>query len=449
MLNPTTPPDFTRLRRFRQQAYDLFTHSADAFFELLDAVIQTPHANSFPELSLAPAFTRQWPSAYQALEDARYDQQALNELCLAQVPTTQVAHFAVDVTGLRRLQAPTLADRVHYHGAAREAYGRGIFIGLPYSFVAWIPQRGGSFAPPVQIKRLAPGDKAVDIAVQQVLQLGFETPSEMDWRAALDGAYGNKKFFAPLQGKAVQVVARTRADSVFYRRARAEDYCGCGRRPTFGAAFRCAEPTTWGAPDEAVTFEDARHGRVVLQLWRGLGWRAQGRLVAVELMRSQIHTERAEPPAPHWYAAYNGKPEQVITARDWYDTVAHRWGIEPANRFRKERLYADLPKPQQAARSDHWLLGVQLLEWELYLARPQVAQKVLPWQKPQAPEALTPNRVIQSLADHLSQVGTPVRAVRPRGKSPGWPIGQPRTRPKKYKLIPQRRKKAVSLSKSA
>lgn len=448
MTNPTTHPDFTRLQRFRQQAYDLFTNCADAFFELLDAVIQTPQANSFPELSLAPAFTRQWPSAYQALEDARYDEQALNELCLAHVPPTQVAHFAVDVTGLRRLQAPTLQERVYYHGAARAAHGRGIFIGLPYSFVAWLPQRGGSFAPAVQIKRLAPGDKAVDIAIQQVLRLGRATPATMDWRAALDGAYGNKKFFSPLQGKAVQVVARTRADGVFYRRARPEDYGGRGRRPTFGAVFRCEAPETWGAPNESVTFADAHHGHVVLQLWHGLGWREKGQLVEVELLRSQIHTEREKPPEPHWYTAYNGKPAQVLTARDWYTTITHRWGIEPANRFRKERLYAGLPKPQQATRSDHWLMGVQLLEWELYLARHQVAQKVLPWQKPQPPEALTPNRVIQSLADHLSQVGTPVRAVRPRGKAPGWPKGKPRTRPTKYKLTPKHRKKAVLLSKN-
>lgn len=122
MTNPTTQADFTRLRRFRQQAYQLFSHSQDAFFELLDAVVQTPHAASFAELSLAPAFTRQWPSAYQAIAAARYDQQALNELCLAQVPTTAVAHFALDVTGMRRLHSPTLRER---SGIAQKCLLRG------------------------------------------------------------------------------------------------------------------------------------------------------------------------------------------------------------------------------------------------------------------------------------------------------------------------------------
>ena len=191
----------------------------------------------------------------------------------------------------------------------------------------------------------------------------------------------------------MQVVARTRCDGVFVRRA--PDYCGRGRHPIFGTDFRCKDESTWGAPDEEISFDDPHYGRVQLQLWRSLGLYKKGGLIPVELLRSRIHTARARPPDAHWYLARNGKTEQVITARQWYETIVHRWGIEPANRFRKERLYAELPKVQQAARSDHWWLAVQLLEWQLYLARTEVVQKVLPWQVPQAPDQLTPNRVIQ------------------------------------------------------
>ena len=145
--------------------------------------------------------------------------------------------------------------------------------------------------------------------------------------------------------------------------------------------------------------------------------------------------------------AYNGKPEQEIKVRDWYETIAHRWGIEPANRFRKERLYAELAKVREAQSSDHWLMGVQLLEWQLYLARSEVQEKSLPWQKPQGLEQRTPNRVMQSLPLNLSQVGTPVGEVRPRGKGLGWPTGKERQRPQRYKLVAKSRKKAERLSK--
>lgn len=448
MHNPISSGAFTPLREFRQQAYDLLDHRKDAFFELLDAVLQTPAAHSFAELTLAPACQRQWHSSYKALTQVTYDQQGLDELCLAQVPNKAVAHFAIDVTSVRRMRAPTLLERQYCHGAVREVSGNGVIVGLPYSILAWTTKRASSFAPPVNIRRLRPGEKAVDVAVAQVCWLGFYLPSGQDWRAALDGGYGHRNFFAPLQDKDVQVVARTRCDRVLYHRATAAQYCGKGRRPVFGAAFRCQDATTWSAPAETVRFTDAQHGRVALQLWRGLGLRHKGQFVAVDLLRSQIHADHAKPPKAHWYLAWNGKHEQTIPARDWYDTITHRWGIEPANRLRKDRLYAELPKVRAARSSDHWFLAVQLLEWQLYLARTAVTQKLLPWQKPQALAAITPNRVLQSLAGHFSQVGTPVRPVQPRGKAPGWPRGKVRSVPARCRLTPKRLKKRGPMSKN-
>lgn len=448
MTNSNAQPNFTPLREFRQQCYGVFKNCKDAFFNLLDAVIQTSSARSFAELSLASACERQWPSLYKAIEQVSYDQQALDELCLERVPTTEVAHFAIDVTSVRRMCSPTLKDRCYCHGAAREVAGNGVVIGLPYSILAWESERGSSFSPPVNIRRIQPDQKATVIAVEQVCWLGFYAPQPLQWRAAFDGGYGNREFFAPLEDKAVQVVARTRCDSVLARLADPDQYCGRGRHPIFGPDFRCKDERTWGPPDEETIFDDPKHGRVHLQLWRGLGLRKKGGLTPVELIRSRIHTEREHPPKAHWYLAYNGKPEQVVTARQWYETIVRRWGIEPANRFRKERLYAELPKVQSAESSDHWLMGVQLLEWQLYLARGEVKEKVLPWQKAQAGVPLTPNRVIQSLPGHLSEVGTPARPVQPRGKSPGWPEGRKRSVPEKYKLTPKSRKKAVQVSKN-
>jgi hypothetical protein len=344
------------------------------------------------------------------------------------------------------MHSPTLNDKLYCHGARREVNGKGIIIGLPYSIVAWASKRGSSFAPAVTIARLKPEQKAVEVAVEQVLWLGFYTPSSMAWRAALDGAYGNREFFAPLQGKEVQVVARTRCDKVFYRRANPHDYGGKGRRAVFGAPFRCKESATWGEADEETRFLDERHGLVELQRWRRLGFRKKGKFVEVEVLRSQIHQEKEKPPKAHWYVLYNGKQEQNIGARQWYETIAHRWMIEPANRFRKERLYAELPKVRKASSSDHWLMAMQLLEWQLYLARGAVKEKCLPWQKPLATQQMTPNRVLQSLPLHYSLVGTPVRVVKERGKSSGWQRGRERKPVVKYKMVAKSGKKAVRMS---
>ena len=186
MTNPIPPADFTPLREFRQQSYDACDHCKDAFFELLDAVIQTSSARSFAELSLAPACQHQWPSLYKAIEQVSYQQQTLDELCLERVPTTEVAHFAIDVTSIRRMCSPTLKERCYCHGAAREVAGRGVVIGLPYSILAWESERGSSFSPPVNIRRVKPDQKATAVAVEQVCWLGFYAPQQLEWRAALD-----------------------------------------------------------------------------------------------------------------------------------------------------------------------------------------------------------------------------------------------------------------------
>ena len=80
-----------------------------------------------------------------------------------------------------------------------------------------------------------------------------------------------------------------------------------------------------------------------------------------------------------------------------------------------------------------------LLTWELWLARDIVADRPLPWQKPQPHP--TPGRVCQSLGGVLAQLGTPAGRPKPRGKSPGWPRGRPRTPSPRYPVVKKRKKK--------
>ena len=52
----STDEQFSPLPSFRQAAYECLDSAGDALFELCDAVMLTPSANSFAELSLCPAF---------------------------------------------------------------------------------------------------------------------------------------------------------------------------------------------------------------------------------------------------------------------------------------------------------------------------------------------------------------------------------------------------------
>ncbi len=114
----------------------------------------------------------------------------------------------------------------------------------------------------------------------------------------------------------------------------------------------------------------------------------------------------------------------------WFD---QRWPIEPAIRFRKNRLCWTLPHFQHADVCDRWTNLVDLAYWQVWLARSLVSDQPLPWQKPQA--EMTPGRITQGLGALFAQFEHITSAPKTRGKSPGWPSGRPRTRPRRYPVL--------------
>jgi len=48
---------------------------------------------------------------------------------------------------------------------------------------------------------------------------------------------------------------------------------------------------------------------------------------------------------------------------------------------------------------------------------------------------VTPRQVRRVMPTILAQLGTPATAPKPRGKSPGWRKGTPRTRPARFEVI--------------
>ncbi|MBN2547622.1 MAG: hypothetical protein JXB15_00575, partial [Anaerolineales bacterium] len=71
--------------------------------------------------------------------------------------------------------------------------------------------------------------------------------------------------------------------------------------------------------------------------------------------------------------------------------------------------------------------------WMIYLARPIVEDKPLPWQKLQ--QRLTPQRVQQSLQSIFALINSPARPPKLRGKAPGWPKGRHRTLKQRYPVV--------------
>lgn len=427
---------FTKFIEFRQAIYEQgLTRARDAQFELMDALLLSPPIRSFPELSLSPVFTRQWPSAYAAIEEGRLDEAWLEEHLVRQIPPQRRQVFALDGTAWPHGAAKTLEDRQYVYSPTPAVDGGSIVVGHSYSVLAWVAEPGSSWAPAVSVQRVRSDQTDVEVGVAQVKRLCRHWQAlgvEGDILIVADGKYGNHRFLGPLQDESCGVLARMRRDRVLYGAPGA--YSGRGRPRVHGDRFAFKEPETWGQPDAEAELKDERWGQVRLRRWDNLHAR-QDATTVFSVILVETHGEREKPSEPFWLV-YQPPPDQAPGDQDLVDlwrSYAYRWPVEPSIRFRKQYLYWTLPRFQTPERCDRWTGLVTLAQWQLYLARELVRDEPLPWQPAQA--QLTPERVRQSLGGLFRQIGTPVAPPQRRGKSPGWPKGRWRTPPERHPVV--------------
>ena len=434
---------FNNLIEFRQTVYDHgLTKCKDAQFELVDALLLSAPIHSFPELSCSPAFRRQWHSVYTAVEDGRQDQEWLEDYLVQLLPTKDWLVFPLDTTAWAHAAARTMADRQYVHSGSDTGLGSPVVVGHPYSILAWAPERNTSWAPPLSIHRVPSEKTDVEVGVEQAKQLCRARQTEMIQFFHLivaDGKYGNHSFLGPLKEEPCGVLARMRCDRVLYKPPGKQR--GRGRPRVHGARFAFKEPETWGEPQETVELEDEKWDKVRIRRWDDLHARQDAKTVFSVLL-VETHLERESPPRPLWLAYQppsHQPPEEQPVVRLWR-SYEHRWSVEPGTRFRKQSLAWTVPRFQSADACDRWTLLVTLAQWELFLARELITDQPLPWQRAQ--EKPTPERVLQGLGGLFSQIPTPARAPKARGKSPGWLKGRPRARRERQRVVKKSKKKA-------
>jgi len=255
--------EFNKLVEFRQAVYDHgLTRAKDAQFELVDALLLSPPIRSFPELSLSPAFRRQWPSVYAAVEDGKQDVEWLERYFVQHIPTTGVQVYPLDGTAWAHPGAKTMSDRQYVYSPTIAVNGGSIVVGHSYSVLAWAPERNSSWTPSVSVQRIKSEQTAVQVGVEQakrLCQYRKATMSEALDIIAADGKYGNHRFLAPLKDEPCAALVRLRRDRVLY--GVPGPYSGKGRPRVHGDRFAFKEPETWGDPAAIVELEDERWGR--------------------------------------------------------------------------------------------------------------------------------------------------------------------------------------------
>jgi hypothetical protein len=443
----STQEQLNKLIEFRQTVYDRFlTVRQDTQFELLDALLIKGRVASFPWLSTAGCFRREWPSLYDAIEAGQQDVAGLQQFLVEHVPRTGIQYWSLDGSAWARMQARTLPERQYVYAPGRGFKGKPVVPGYGYSLLDWVPQAGESWSLSVDVERVRPDSSDLLVGAAQVRRLceartGLTGLLDI---VAGDCKYSRPEFLRGVQGLPCGTVARLAKHRVLYGRPEPKPAGTRGRRRIHGARFAFKEPESWGEPVEERQLEHPKWGQVKLRRWANL----HGRLAAdveFDVVQAQVHLERDKPPSPLWLLwlpPTTLPPTVTLNVETIWRAYDHRWPIEPGNRFRKQILNWTLPQFQTPEAGDRWTTLVNLAFWQLYLARPLVADCPLPWQPKQT--KLTPARVQQGWSDIFLQIGQPTRPPQRRGNSPGWPKGKRRRRKERYPVV----KKSAKLPKS-
>jgi hypothetical protein len=452
-----------KLEQFRLDLYELLPYRPDALLDLIDALASNTFARSVIELSLSGLFRRGHSSLPDAIDnffqasgsesqaaERQSWEQALMGLIGSYLPSPQERPFwlwGIDVTPMPRQFARTLADRSYVYQPNTLKGNKPVTIGHQASVVAHLPEKGAGSPPwliPFIISRVGSGQSKNEAGVGQVKALlSDETlPFAEELNVLVgDSDYSSVLFLGPTAAyENLVTLSRAANNRVFYRQPEpwpADHKPGKGHPTWYGEPFRLKEPATWGEPDETlITTYTTRRGKTYtlhLEGWHDLLMRGKRDLPMHKhpftLVRARLLDDEGQPvfKRPLWLMAL-GERRHELSLLDMWDAYEQRVDLEHFFRFGKQKLLLDDYQTPVVEHEENWWQLVQLAYMQLYLARDLAEALPRPWEKhllKAAQSAIaSPAIVLRAFARIISQIGTPAKAPKPRGKSPGRAKGQ-------------------------
>jgi hypothetical protein len=432
------------LAGFRGELYRCLTRRGDALFCLADAVLCSGgRVSDLARLSLVPEFGRGHGALYDALNEGRVEfsrlRRALAGLPLPAWPDGRV-RLAVDVSNWLRPEADASPERLfcHVHGRGRNA-GQ-VLPGWPYSVVAALGPGRSSWALPLDAVRIGPGDDDLEVTAAQLRDVAGRLAAAGHWRpgdpeivVAMDAGYNVTRLAHLLDGLPLIVVARVRADRVYYRAPHRERPLP-GRPPLHGEPVRCGDPATWHGPAVVQDGAMTGHGPVTAAAWtgvhqkldRGMAWQDWPARVPLPVIAGTlIRLECDGPccPAPMWlWASAPGADDTLVRAL--WQCYLRRFDLEHTFRFLKQQLGWARPLLRDPAAADRWTWLLVACYAQLYLARALAPLTRMPWHPPAPPAGdLTPGQARAGFRRLRDALGTPASAAKPARPGPGRPKG--------------------------
>ena len=454
------------LRAFRQAVYEAFGARRDALFDLLDALLTAGAVPSPVHLSLAPAHRRGWGSFYAALAHGEVSVAAVERLlaALSLSPGDEAAHgaavYAIDGSVWARCDAETSPERGFYYHPSRHSNGQPIVAGWSYQWVAQVRLTADSWTAPLSVERVPPGASMNEVAAQQVRRVVARRPDDgLLPLFVFDAGYDSVRLAQALGlvrgALRAAILVRLCSGRCFYadpppRPAATgpQGTRGMGRPRRHGEQFTCDAPATWWAPTDEHTHEHPAYGRVRVRAWAGVHGKVQehagrgtrgpapierGTLVLLQVERLPRQTRVPKDVWLWWQGPPGATPDLALVWRAY----VHRFDLEHTFRFANETLRWTAPRVRHPAQADRWTALVVLAYTQLRLARPLVADRRLPWERPLRQDRLTLGRVRRQFCHLLAALGTPA--------SPPKPAGRPTVRPPGRRYRPAPRFPAVKL----
>jgi hypothetical protein len=451
------PPD--ALRAFRSSLYECFHRRRDALFELADAILSADGSAPSPaHLSLQVPHRRGWGSLYAALDRGRIDEQALREL-LSRHPLAgtqgEPSVYAVDTSVWPRCDAEASPERGYYYHPSRHCAGQPIVAGWAYQFLTQLSFVRESWTAPMDVERLRPAQDANVVAAEQVRSFLRRRRSLCEGGSAasplfvFDAGYDPVKVQQGLESSSCQILLRLRAGRRFYGDPSLCDPPeNIGRPRRHGPKMKCNDPLSWPEPSAEHRCEGAAYGSVRVRAWAelhpkvdnhaGRGSRGPlpivvGTLILVEVERLPRGERRREPRVLWlwWHGPKGTAPDLELVWRSY----VRRFDLEHTFRFLKQSMGWTTPRVRHPEQAERWSWLVVAAYTQLRLARERVADLRLPWERRYDAGRLTPVRVHRAVSSLLAHVGTPAKAPKPCGRSPGRPKGRLSGRAKRYPAI--------------
>ena len=368
-------------------------------------------------------FRRRWPSACDALADGTLDVGGLRALFAAAVPRLAPGErplWVVDGTHWPRPAAATSPARTWEHRPLPGKPQQGVVPAWASHWLVQVPEVQGSWVLPLDVQRRGPtAGTPTQVAIRQLAQARADqvraAPRPV---VALDSAHDVAQLAqAHLE---VDLVVRLAKHRVFRRAP--DRYSGHGRPCKHGRRFKLRDARTHGRPTRSASLAHPVYGTVTVDAWTTLH-AEDAATASFSVVRVQVeHLPRHGRPAPLWLAWIGGQlPDDLHQVWRW---SLGRFTVEHAFRFAKTSLGWTTVRPRHPAAADRWTWLLAAVLWQLWLARPLVADQRLPWERPLPAARLTPGRVRQAFSGLLATLGTPAQPPQRRGNSPGRRPGQ-------------------------